>query len=502
MLPKNKSKKKLRETNSYQIQYKNKKDNKTQKSNYNTIYSISHYSTKTFNKKPLSNLTRDPGDFNSQSLSNFANSDMNLLIQNEKIYNKMRNKKDEELKAKEDIKSQKMNIKELSNSYNSNFKINSNISREEQKNNLENQEESKNNDIMNKNDFENIYNKYEKSTPEFNKKKIIKLKNINQGLNKQKSSKIFKKMNRPKVERNLKRKNNLELYLNKKPNLNLKDDEEKNNDINSQNNIEDDNNNNEFIESNLFRTNIDINSKFDKLYTQLFKKTEKASISQDNINLTQITYPNLKRYRQKSEPSIKIDIDTLNIKEKNNIYDNNKIIKYPSNNNINNNLSKFKKLEDKIKNENSTKRMINSLLNQQSNPELKEILTGLQITINKFSNNEGRKDNNRLSTLPANYLCPFNTFVFDNNSKLKKNFNFIDRNYNTQQKYYNKKKEKFKSTFNDFKKIINEKKTSKNNFKKIKNNNYFQKKYFQTKIVYSNLCPVNSFKDDLFILES
>ena len=186
MLPKNKSKKKLRETNSYQIQYKNKKDNKTQKSNYNTIYSISHYSTKTFNKKPLSNLTRDPGDFNSQSLSNFANSDMNLLIQNEKIYNKMRNKKDEELKAKEDIKSQKMNIKELSNSYNSNFKINSNISREEQKNNLENQEESKNNDIMNKNDFENIYNKYEKSTPEFNKKKIIKLKNINQGLNKQK----------------------------------------------------------------------------------------------------------------------------------------------------------------------------------------------------------------------------------------------------------------------------------------------------------------------------
>jgi hypothetical protein len=91
-------------------------------------------------------------------------------------------------------------------------------------------------------------------------------------------------------------------------------------------------------------------------------------------------------------------------------------IKYPKITNDNNNLSKFKKLEEKIKNEDSTKRMINTLLNKQSNPELKEILSNLQITIGKFPKNEERKDNNYLSTLPANSFSPFDTFKFENNN--------------------------------------------------------------------------------------
>ena len=62
-----KSKKNLRETNSYQIQFQNRKNKKSKdnklhnhnyKSNYNTIYSSSNYSTKTFNQKRKPNFDR------------------------------------------------------------------------------------------------------------------------------------------------------------------------------------------------------------------------------------------------------------------------------------------------------------------------------------------------------------------------------------------------------------------------------------------------------------
>ena len=132
-----------------------------------------------------------------------------------------------------------------------------------------------------------------------------------------------------------------------------------------------------------------------------------------------ITYPNLKRYRQKSEPNLRIDMTKI----KTNDEINNDIpkIKYPLIKNFNTNLSKFKTLEETIKTENSNKRMITTLLNKQKNPELKEILSNLQNTINKFSKYEETKEFNHLSTLPANNLSPFDVFKFDNNHFNKNN---------------------------------------------------------------------------------
>ena len=168
----------------------------------------------------------------------------------------------------------------------------------------------------------------------------------------------------------------------------------------------------------------------------------------------------------------------------------------------NTNLQKFKILEEKIKNENSTKRMINNLLNEQKNPEFKEILSNLKNTMNKFPKYEERKDNNYLSTLPANYLSEFDTFSLDNNKYTSKKINF---KYNSKCSIYNtkfmnnKKFEKFKSTFDNFKSIINGKNNKKNLLNIGRNDNNYS---FNNKIIYSSLCPVNDLVNNFNILES
>ena len=123
-----KSKKNLRETNSYQIQFQNRKNKKSKdnklhnhnyKSNYNTIYSSSNYSAKTFNQKPNKNLYKNSKELNVESLnnfsklennaftiSNFVNSDMNILKENKEFRNN------------------KMDVKELSDSQNTKIKSN------------------------------------------------------------------------------------------------------------------------------------------------------------------------------------------------------------------------------------------------------------------------------------------------------------------------------------------------------------------------------------------
>jgi hypothetical protein len=252
----------------------------------------------------------------------------------------------------------------------------------------------------------------------------------------------------------------------------------------------------------------EIDEKLDTLCSKIQKnkKDSKNTESIDNTdtnksasNILNITYPNLKRYRQKSEPNLRISTNN-NLKMNNELKtdENTNKIKYPKIIKDNNNLSKFKKLEEKIKNENSTKRMINTLLNKQKSPELKEILSNLQITMGKFPKNEERKDNNYLSTLPANYLSPFDTFKFEDNNYKNKKLIFeynVNNNYKSETTNYNQKKlEKFKSTFNDFKKIINGK-----NKNKTRNDSKYS---YQTKIIYSNLSPANDLVNDIFILES
>ena len=237
----------------------------------------------------------------------------------------------------------------------------------------------------------------------------------------------------------------------------------------------------------------------------LTDKVESNNYIEESNNTTQIfriTYPNLKRYRQKSEPNLRIDMTKIKINDE--INKDIAKIKYPLIKNCNTNLSKFKTLEETIKTENSNKRMITNLLNKQKNPELKEILSNLQNTINKFSKYEETKEYNYLSTLPANNLSPFEAFKFENKNLNNNNLNFklqtFNYNYSTEQTNYNKKMEKFKSTFNDFKKIIQGKNKSKNILVNQQRND--NKNHLNTRIIYSSLSPVNNLENDIFILES
>ena len=210
-----------------------------------------------------------------------------------------------------------------------------------------------------------------------------------------------------------------------------------------------------------------------------------------------MTYPNLKRYRQKSEPNIKLKISNSILNNDisfSNINCNENQINYATINNINNNnLSKFKTLEKKIINKSSTKRKIKNLINKQNNPELKEILSNLEIIMNKFPKNEERKEN-YLSTLPANNFSPIDTFIFEdiNYNHKKLNLKYNINNYKYKKSNDNKKMEKFRSTLNDFNKIINGK-------NKIQNKN--DNKYSYQSRISSNLYPVNNVKDNIFTLE-
>ena len=533
----NKSKKISRLTNSYQMQFKNRKNKNTDnklnrqknKSNYNTIYSQSNYSAKTFNQKPKNNLCKNNKALNAQilnnfsknednffTLSNYANSDMNIIKENKDISaNRLiKNNKEKDLKLNEE----KMDIKELSDSQNTKIKKNFINNKDENIFNIN----QKNNE-----ECENLNNS-DKYLQEINKKNSKVSNNTKENLKKQKSSKIFKKMNITKKFKNI---NGINHNLNKKKfkeekkTINIQE-EEKNNysqgyeimdNYNKFNKI-DINLRKPFInkiqiqEKNIIKTEVndkllynnEIDEKFNNLYMKIQGKKENSknfetiSNIEDN-KLYQITYPNLKRYRQKSDSNLRVNKEKSNLKKEENITNKFNKIKYPKNINENNNLSKFKTLEATIQNENSSKRMINILLNKEKDPELKEILSNLQITMNNFPKNEEKKENNYLSTLPANNLSPFETFNFDNGKynkrlNLKYKINNYNLKYNIRETYNFKKFEKFNSTFNDFKNIINGKITNK------KRNG--QKYINQTGIIYSNLYPVNNLENDVFILEN
>ena len=534
----NKSKKISRLTNSYQMQFKNRKNKNTDnklnrqknKSNYNTIYSQSNYSAKTFNQKPKNNLCKNNKASNAQSLNNFskneenvftltnfANSDMNIIKENKDISaNRLiKNNKEKDLKLNEE----KMDIKELSDSQNSKIK----------KKFINNKDENIFNINQKSNEECENLNNSDKYLQEINKKNSKAFNNTKENLKKQKSSKIFKKMNITKKFKNI---NGINHNLNKKKIKDAKktiniQEEEKNNysqgyeimdNYNKFNKI-DINLRKPFInkiqiqEKNIIKTEVndkllynnEIDEKFNNLYMKIQGKKENSknfetiSNIEDN-KLYQITYPNLKRYRQKSDSKLRTNKDKSNLKKEKNITNKFNKIKYPKNINENNNLSKFKTLEATIQNENSSKRMINILLNKEKDPELKEILSNLQITMNKFPKNEEKKENNYLSTLPANSFSPFETFNFDNSKYNNKSLNFkfklnnYNLKYNIKETYNYKKFEKFNSTFNDFKNIINGKITNK------KRNG--QKYMNQTGLIYSNLYPVNNLENDAFILES
>ena len=533
----NKSKKISRLTNSYQMQFKNRKNKNTDnklnrqknKSNYNTIYSQSNYSAKTFNQKPKNNLCKNNKAFNAQSLNNFskneenvftltnfANSDMNIIKENKDISaNRLiKNNKEKDLKLNEE----KMDIKELSDSQNSKIK----------KKFINNKDENIFNINQKNNEECEKLNNSDKYLQDINKKNSKVSNNTKENLKKQKSSKIFKKMNITKKFKNI---NGINHNLNKKKikdekkTINIQE-EEKNNysqgyeimdnfnkfnkiDINLRRPLI---NEIQIQEKNIIKTEVndkllynnEIDEKFNNLYMKIQGKKEDSknfetiSNIEDN-QLYRITYPNLKRYRQKSDTNLRVNIGKSNSKKEENIINKFNKIKYPKNINENNNLSKFKTLEATIQNENSSKRMINILLNKEKDPELKEILSNLQITMNNFPKNEEKKENNYLSTLPANNLSPFETFNFDNGKhnkrlNLKYKINNYNLKYNIRETYNFKKFEKFNSTFNDFKNIINGKITNK------KRNG--QKYINQTGIIYSNLYPVNNLENDVFILEN
>ena len=522
----NKSKKNSRETNSYQIQFKNKINKKTDsklnqqknKGKYNTIYSSSNYSTKTFNQKPNKNLYKNTKELNVESLnnfsklennaftiSNFVNSDMNILKENKEFRNN------------------KMDVKELSDSQNT--KIKSNHFNNKDENIFDIKEKKK--------DVNEKLNNLDKSLSGINKQNLNGSNNVKEGLKKQKSSKIFKKMNITKKFVNANGIKNCNLKKdkykneNKRKNIQVQEDEKNNFSqgceiIYNYNKYDNENNRNlrnhinneikiqgknfiktEFNDKLLYNDEID--EKINNLYTKIQRKKENTknfeTISNiEDSKLYHITYPNLKRYRQKSESNLKVNMSKLNLKKEEITDENINKISYPKIFKENNNLSKFKTLEATIKNENSSKRNINILSNKENAPELKEILSNLQLTINKFPKNEEKKENNYLSTLPANYLSPFETFYLDDSKysnkilNLKYKINNYNLKYDIGQTYDFKKFEKFNSTFNDFNNIINGKIRT-----KTKNINKYMG---QTPMLYSNLYPVNNLENDVFILES
>ena len=96
------------------------------------------------------------------------------------------------------------------------------------------------------------------------------------------------------------------------------------------------------------------------------------------------------------------------------------IIKFPLGGNTNKNLENLKLLEENLKTESNTKKMIDILLSQQNNPELKNILTELQMTIKKLQKNEDKKEDISLTTQPVNYFFPFDIARIENIKILKK----------------------------------------------------------------------------------
>ena len=556
MLPKDKDleviiqkKKNLRETNSYQIQHeirKNRKSNnklnpKNNKKNNNYIYSRSNCSAKTFNQKVNTNLIKDSQvhslnnfskiDKNDTSYSNISNED---VYQNNINYEILNNKNKNDFTLKE-LQNLKMEINELSDTQKKpKIKTNINNASLNIKNFLkENQIKSR---INQKKIFiEENTNNTNLLTTDINNNNFNGSNNMN--IKNNKCLNTLKKINKQNELRNIKEKNISQMNKDKTNKNNIYENEKNNdneilNELNENqifntfskiknllNNNQINNDDVQIYGKNTIKKELtdkllyhEIDEKLDTLCSKIERKKrypkdkESIDITETNkstSNFFNITYPNLKRYRQKSESNLKVTMNDILINESSITNENITKIQYPIFERNNTNLTKFKTLGEKIKNENSTKRRINNLLNEQKNPEFKEILSNLKNAMNKFPKYEERKDNNYLSTLPANYLSEFDAISLDNNKYTSKKINlkFNSKISINNTKFMNNKKfEKFRTTLDDFNTILNENnKNKKSLFNRRRSENNYS---FNNKIIYSNLCPVNDLGKNNFILEN
>ena len=269
-------------------------------------------------------------------------------------------------------------------------------------------------------------------------------------------------------------------------------------------------------------TNVELYSEFQEKFQNLYSKIRgnKSQVQQlEPLEIqndrNQITYHTLKRYqRQKSEPSLRImpydieaNINNYNINS--NMLRDKKIennaeppMLMMGEKNDNKNLSKIKILEENLRNENSTKRKINVLLNEQSNPELKNILSELQMTMKRLPCNEDSKENNiSISTQPANYLFPLDMYKikYEKIQNLKSNNAMLFKGKsNFREAKQKKSMDKIISKFNDFQEIINKKAKVKHSFNIEPKNMTKDFNYYKSRKVYTNLCPVNSVENGIY----
>lgn len=550
-----KKKKKTREINSYKFHFntqakhktslvsKNKNKNKSKKNK--EINSNSYISAKSFNQKPTPSLIRDynalskNNKFNVVSYSNYAFSDMehikknenNILDESSKFNNEDNTLIQTNMTYSLSSNNNKMNINELScankgkkdgikNNKNSKKDIHDSTYTKRAAYSMMNKNRKASNHSMNNLSNKAIKSNFETSLKKFDDK-------LNNDIN-------LKNFNESNLDRDLNNKKKLEKYLsNSRKNIY---ENEKNNSVfppNNHHNINQNNQKNKIdnYEQKMITYNSEdeliedgTNLEFDRLEEKLQNLYKKIHGYKDEIpklypmeanddanNKNQITYPNLRRYqRQKSEPNLRvvpIDLDSSTFNSNNNInkdVNNNitppkLIVKYPEGGRDNKNLSKIKSLEEKLKNENITKRMINTLLKEQDNPELINILSELQMTIKKLPKNGNIKDNNNISTLPANYLFPFDMYEQMTNLK-NSNYLKITRNFGENKKT---KAQQIKSKLKDFQEIINRTNKNKNYFNIAPRNLKFKNFYYcKSRKSFAKLCPVNYFENSIFNLEN
>jgi len=614
-------KKKIREINSYKIQFKSKikqntnlssKDKskskpKTKDKNNKCIYTQSNISAKTFIQKPTSSIINEYNKIshnnnNAVSYSNFAVSDIDNLKKNENIILSESSKYNNE-----DYNTLVQTNRSQSNNSNNKLNINdlNNNKLSLRKNNVVNNKGVSAGDSLNKNVFlkkaansvmnenKKIDNNFSYNLPNniFKSNFDTSLKKFENKLN-ELNFENFNKLNLGNIEQNLKNKKLLEKYINSNSGINIKENEkDKNVDQRQSNFVNDDkmindrinehdklefqiqNNNNinqineEAYKTNNYRkinknkilpvnneeinqnqngqnfnrkiiykqnidnedenniengTNVELYSEFQEKFQNLYSKIrgnksqvqplEPLEIQNDR---NQITYHTLKRYqRQKSEPSLRImpydieaNINNYNINS--NMLRDKKFENYMESpmlmmgeKNNNKNLSKIKILEENLRNENSTKRKINVLLNEQSNPELKNILSELQMTMKRLPCNEDSKENNiSISTQPANYLFPLDMYKikYEKIQNLKSNNAMLFKGKsNFREAKQKKSMDKIISKFNDFQEIINKKAKVKHSFNIEPKNMTKDFNYYKSRKVYTNLCPVNSVENGIY----
>jgi len=614
-------KKKIREINSYKIQFKSKikqntnlssKDKskskpKTKDKNNKCIYTQSNISAKTFIQKPTSSIINEYNKIshnnnNAVSYSNFAVSDIDNLKKNENIILSESSKYNNE-----DYNTLVHTNRSQSNNSNNKLNINdlNNNKLSLRKNNVVNNKGVSAGDSLNKNVFlkkaansvmnenKKIDNNFSYNLPNniFKSNFDTSLKKFENKLN-ELNFENFNKLNLGNIEQNLKNKKLLEKYINSNSGINIKENEKDKNIGQRQSNftnvnkmiddrinehdklefqIQNNNNinqiNEEAYKTNNYRkinknkilpvnneeinqnqngqnfnrkiiykqnidnedenniengTNVELYSEFQEKFQNLYSKIrgnksqvqplEPLEIQNDR---NQITYHTLKRYqRQKSEPSLRImpydieaNINNYNINS--NMLRDKKFENYMESpmlmmgeKNNNKNLSKIKILEENLRNENSTKRKINVLLNEQSNPELKNILSELQMTMKRLPCNEDSKENNiSISTQPANYLFPLDMYKikYEKIQNLKSNNAMLFKGKsNFREAKQKKSMDKIISKFNDFQEIINKKAKVKHSFNIEPKNMTKDFNYYKSRKVYTNLCPVNSVENGIY----